>query len=85
MATEARRFSRDNVVRRVVDLKLTRKDDRSYRLMAKMWIGPERDVSIEFLCDLIGTITLSQNRQRLKNYWLEIQDKGKTYLLRKAI
>lgn len=67
----------------VEDLQLTRKDDRSYSMQAKIWIGPEH-VSIEYLCDLFGTITLSQNRQRLKGYWLEIQDKGKTYLLRKG-
>src|SRR5438034_42673 len=60
----------------VEDLRLTRKDDRSYSMQAKIWIGPEHDVNVEYLCDLFGTITLSQNRQRLKGYWLEIQDKG---------
>ena len=68
----------------VEELQLTRKDLRSYSMQAKIWIGPEHDVNIEYLCDLIGTIMLSQNRQRLKSYRLTIWDKGKAYLLRKT-
>ena len=65
-------------------VRLTREGGRSFRIQARIWIGPERDVSIEYLRDLAGTITLSQNRRRLKSYRLEIRDNGRTFWLRKA-
>ena len=68
----------------VQDLQLSRNSNRTYYMQARIWIGPERDVRIEYLCDVIGTVTLSQNRRRLKSYQLEIQDKGRSYWLRKA-
>jgi hypothetical protein len=69
----------------VQDLQLSQKENRFYRVQARIWIGPERDVSIEYLCELVGTIMLSQNRRRLKSYRLEIDDRGRRYWLRKAI
>ena len=69
----------------VQDLQLTARTNVLYYLQAKIWIGPERDVNTKYLCDIDGTIELSQNRQYLKNYDLKIQDDGTSYFARKVI
>jgi hypothetical protein len=68
----------------VQNLELTPRDKRTYDIRAKIWTGPVNDLRIQYLCDLLGTMTLSQNRRRLKTYRLEIDHEGDTYLIRKA-
>jgi hypothetical protein len=60
-------------------------DEQTYYIEAKIWLGPESNVNIEFLCEMKGFITLNKKFDELADYIFEISYEKQKYLICKAI
>ncbi len=65
--------------------KLRNCGELTFYVEAKIWLGPESNVSIEFLCEMKGTITLNKKFDELEEYKLAIIYEDQEYLICKTI
>ena len=65
-------------------IELKHYDKLTYIVEAKIWLGPESNVNIEFLCEMKGVITFNKKFDALEDYKFEVAYEKQKFLICKA-
>ena len=52
-----------------------------YEMVGEIWLGPESDVNIEFLCPIEGSFILVKNRKEFDSYKFKIEYESQKYIV----
>ena len=68
----------------VIIQSLKRSDGFRFEIDARIWLGPESNVNVEFSCNMNGFVILSKKFDKLENYKLEIEYQKQKYCICKS-
>lgn len=55
-----------------------------FDIESKIWLGPESNVSVEFLCNMNGFLVLNKNFDKFESYRIEIEYEKQKYCIYKS-